>query len=72
MSTPKAGDLVYTDRGAGRVERVFDGIVTRLRPSKKRYVICTVVLDKPYENEHKRVVTRIEAEIPYHRSKMYE
>jgi hypothetical protein len=72
MSTPKVNDLVYTDHGAGRVERVFYGIITKLMPSRKRFVICTVLLDKPWENKQKHQVKRVEAEIPYQRSKQYD
>lgn len=75
MSSPHVGDLVFTPKGQGRVERVFYGIITKLLPSRRRFVICTVHLSEPYTVKiagRDCKVERVEAEVPYQRSRTYE
>lgn len=71
MSTvsPQAGQRVPTQHGTGTIERVFYGTVTQ---GRRRFVICTVALDVPYQDKHKHTVTRIEAEVTIHRSRRYD
>lgn len=71
VSTPHVGDLVPTEYGQGTVQKVFYGIITKLNP-RRRFQICTVLLDTPYENKQRQKVTRVEAEVKYQRSKVYE